>query len=126
MRLLLDTNIVIARSSGWRSLGARIDNAIESSDNSCFASVVSLWEIAIKKRIGKLDTPHSATEVAEYFDSAEIPLLPITRDHALAELQIEPGTRDPFDYLLLAICQVEGMRLVTLDRVLAAHPLAWR
>ncbi len=126
MRLLLDTNIVIARSSGWRQLGAGIDSAIESGDNACFASVVSLWEIAIKKRIGKLDTVQSAPAVAEYFDSAEIPLLPITRDHVLTELEREPSTRDPFDRLLLAICQVEGMRLVTLDRALASHPLAWR
>jgi PIN domain nuclease of toxin-antitoxin system len=126
MRLLLDTNIVIAVSSSWRTLDARIRSAIESGDNFCFASVVSLWEIAIKKRIGKLDTPRSAPEIAEYFESSEIPLLPITRDHVLTELEAEPGTRDPFDQLLLAICQVESMRLVTLDRALAAHPLAWR
>jgi PIN domain nuclease of toxin-antitoxin system len=126
MRLLLDTNIVIAVSSGWRPLGTRIQSVIESDDNACFASVVNLWEIAIKTRFGKLDTPKSASEVAAYFDSAEIPLLPITRDHVLAELEEEPNTRDLFDRLLLAVCQVEGMRLVTLDRALAAHPLAWR
>lgn len=127
MRLLLDTNILIALSSDWRpSLDARISGAIETADNSCFASVVSLWEIAIKRRIGKLETRLSAIEVADYFDVMGFPLLAITRDHVLAELESEPKTRDPFDRLLLAICQVEGLRLVTLDRALAVHPLAWR
>ncbi len=126
MRLLLDTNIVIARSSDWRSLGTAINGAIDSDDNSCFASVVSLWEIAVKKRVGKLDTPRSARQVAEYFEAVEIPLHPIGREHVLADFEHQPATRDPFDRLLLAICQVEGMRLVTLDRALAAHPLAWR
>lgn len=100
--------------------------AFETSDNTCVASVVSLWEIAIKMRIGKLNAARSASEVADYFDAAEIPFLPITREHVLAELDERPNTRDPFDRLLLAVCQVEGMRLVTLDRALAAHPIAWR
>ena len=44
----------------------------------------------------------------------------------LADAEPEPQTRDPFDRLLLGQCQVENLRLVTLDRALAAHPLAWR
>jgi len=127
MRLLLDTNILIALSSNWRSrLDARMRSAIESADNACGASVVSLWEIAIKLRIGKLETRRSAAEVADYFDAVDIPLLPITRAHVLAELDEQPKTRDPFDRLLLAVCQIEGLRLITLDRALATHPLAWR
>jgi PIN domain nuclease of toxin-antitoxin system len=101
-------------------------SAIESADNACGASVVSLWEIAIKLRIGKLETRCSAAEVADYFDAVDIPLLPITRAHVLAELDEQPETRDPFDRLLLAVCQIEGLRLITLDRALATHPLAWR
>ncbi len=127
MQLLLDTNILIALSSDWRpALDARIFGAIEATDNSCFVSVVSLWEIAIKRRIGKLNTRLTAIEVADYFDAMGLPLLAITRDHVLAELESEPKTRDPFDRLLLAVCQVERLRLITLDRALAAHALAWR
>ncbi len=55
-----------------------------------------------------------------------ISLLDIDHHHVLAELDPEPATRDPFDRLLLAQCQVEGMQLVTIDRALAGHPLAWR
>jgi PIN domain nuclease of toxin-antitoxin system len=127
MRLLLDTNILLALPPGLSSAPAqRIPAAVHSPDNSCFASVVSLWEVAIKRRVKKLDLAGSTAELADFFDTAGIALLPITREHVLAELEAEPGTRDPFDRLLLAVCQVEGMRLVTLDRALAAHPLAWR
>jgi PIN domain nuclease of toxin-antitoxin system len=126
MRLLLDTNILIARSLDCRALDTQIVGAIEAADNPSCASVVSLWKIAIKSRIGKLSTPLSAIQIADYFDAMGLPFLPITRDQVLAELEEKPNTRDPFDRLLLAICQVEGMRLVTLDRVLATHPLAWR
>ena len=127
MRLLLDTNILVALTPDRLStLGAGIADEIGSPDNVCFASVVSLWEIAIKKRIGKLDTKLPPAELANYFETMGVVLLPIGRDHVLAELQSEPKTRDPFDRLLLAVCQVEGLRLVTLDRALAAHALAWR
>jgi PIN domain nuclease of toxin-antitoxin system len=53
-------------------------------------------------------------------------LLIIDHRHVLAELDPEPATRDPFDRLLLAQCEVEGMRLVTVDTALSVHPLAWR
>jgi PIN domain nuclease of toxin-antitoxin system len=73
-----------------------------------------------------LDIASTTSEFADFFANVGIETLPITRDHVIAELDDEPNTRDPFDRLLLAICQVGDMRLVTLDRVLAAHPLAWR
>jgi PIN domain nuclease of toxin-antitoxin system len=126
MRLLLDTNILLAlapRSSV--TLAPRTASAVRSVENVCFASVVSVWEVAIKNRIGKLEIA-SPTEFANYVDSAGIELLPITREQVAVELEQQPGTRDPFDRLLLAICQLEGLRLVTLDRALSAHSLAWK
>jgi PIN domain nuclease of toxin-antitoxin system len=53
-------------------------------------------------------------------------MLVINPEHVLATVEPEPATRDPFDRLLLGQCQVENMRLVTLDRALSSHPLAWR
>jgi PIN domain nuclease of toxin-antitoxin system len=127
MRLLLDTNILIGLTPDRRqSLASRITDQVRSGDNVCFASVVSLWEIAIKRRLKKLDTTMTATGIADYFESGGVAMLPVTREHVLAEVEPELSTRDPFDRLLIAICQVEGLRLVTLDRTLAAHPLAWR
>ena len=53
-------------------------------------------------------------------------MLPIAIEHVLTVAQPEPPTRDPFDRLLLAQAQVENLQLVTIDRALVDHPLAFR
>lgn len=127
MRLLLDTNVLIPLSrDGIDRIDRRVAAGIVSLGNQSFASIAALWEIAIKTRLGKLDPARPLEELPDHFKSLGLGLLPIDHRHVLAELDPEPDTRDPFDRLLLAQCQVEGMRLVTVDRVLAAHPLAWR
>ena len=100
--------------------------AINAADNSCFASTASLWEIAIKSRLGKIDPGLPLAELDEYLMNAGLTFIPIGRDQVLAEFATKPKTRDPFDRLLLATCQVEGLRLVTLDRALSSHALAWK
>jgi PIN domain nuclease of toxin-antitoxin system len=127
MRLLLDTNIVIALTPHpFRPLSASVNAAIRANDNVLFVSVASIWEVAIKYRLGKLDLGMPPTNFAAYLEAIGVTMFPIARDHVLVELDPQPETRDPFDRLLLAQCQVEDLRLITRDRVLAAHPLAWR
>jgi len=127
MRLLLDTNILIALSPrSGRTLNARFTAAIHGPESVSFASVASLWEVAIKTRLRKLDTGLSPVDFAGFLEAIGVILLPINRDHVLAELDPEPATRDPFDRLLLAQCQIENLLLVTRDRTLSAHPLAWK
>lgn len=126
MNLLLDTRILLAIVDTPRKLPAAIEALIRSSRAGMCVSVTSLWEIAIKDRLGKLPMRTSPQSLPEALAAAGIAILGINYRHVLAGLDPEPATRDPFDRLLLAQCQVEGMRLVTVDRVLAAHPLAWR
>ncbi len=63
-------------------------------------------------------------DIAGYFAAVGLSILPIQPDHAVAEAAPEPESRDPFDRLLLAQCQVENLRLGTVDRALLRHPLA--
>ena len=127
MRLLLDTHIVIALIEDSIS---KLDDPVQyklldpNADLAC--SVATLWEIAIKSRLGKLPLRIPLLEVPPVIEGYGIRLLVIEPAHVLAEIEPLPATRDPFDHLLLAQCLVENMRLVTLDRALAAHPLAWR
>ena len=127
MRLLLDSHILLAiqRRETIIANGA-IDSVVRSLDHEKIASVVSLWEIAIKHRLGRLALDVSIGLLPNFFLSLKIGLLNVDHHHAVEDLRESPPTRDPFDRLLLAQCQVEGMRLVTLDRALARHPLAWR
>jgi len=126
MSLLLDTHILLSVVDTPRKLPAAIEELLQSGETAMSASVASLWEIAIKARLGKLPMRTSPSSLPDALSPAGIAILPIDHRHVLPELDPEPSTRDPFDRLLLAQCQVEGMRLVTVDRVLAAHPLAWR
>jgi len=97
-----------------------------SSGADVTASVASLWEIAIKWRLGKLPIKTPPSALPDVLSRGKISLLNIDHRHVLAELNPEPDNRDPFDRLLLAQCLTEGVRLVTVDRALVAHPLAWR
>jgi PIN domain nuclease of toxin-antitoxin system len=88
--------------------------------------VASLWEIAIKSRLNKLDPGMALDAMQPTLEGTGITILPINVGHVIAVVAPEPATRDPFDRLLLAQCEVEGLQLVTIDRALVEHPLAFR
>jgi PIN domain nuclease of toxin-antitoxin system len=122
MNLLLDTHFVIElvdTKLGGFSLNERYLTLADVEN--AHVSVVSLWEVAIKVRIGKLPLRVKVEIWPQMLAEANIPLLPISSHHVLA-----PVTNDPFDRLLLGVCAAEGMKLLTIDRALVAHPLAWR
>jgi PIN domain nuclease of toxin-antitoxin system len=127
MRILLDTNIVIplfqARAA---QLDVAVRDAILASEVPAQVSVASLWEIAIKNRVGKLSLGVALTALPSLVRNWGFSILAISHEHALVGLHVETSTRDPFDRMLLAQCQVEGLRLITTDQTLNAHPLAWR
>jgi PIN domain nuclease of toxin-antitoxin system len=96
------------------------------ASETLIASIATIWEIAIKYRLGKLNLNVPPARIEERLEGFGCMLLPVTGQHAVAEVEPWPGTNDPFDRLLLAVCQVEGFRFVTRDRKLVGHPLAWR
>jgi PIN domain nuclease of toxin-antitoxin system len=91
-----------------------------------FVSVVSLWETAIKTRLGKLDPGMPLEDVAAYLEAVGLSIMPIEVRHVIVAADPAPQTRDPFDALLLAQCQVEDLKLVTLDRALLSHRLVMK
>lgn len=121
MNLLLDTHFVIELVEERFSIGGMVRD-----EDVLFVSAVNLWEIAIKHRLGKLRLGVKPAEVPALVEQGGIQIIDIDRHHVLTDLNVVPPTRDPFDQLLLAQCQVEGMRLVTVDDKLGSHPLAWR
>ncbi len=126
MRLLFDSHFLIAIVNDAVTPGQRkIIEACARADMHC-ASVASLWEIAIKHRLGKLRLATVLARLPELLESYGFSMLDIDRHHVIEELRDPPKTKDPFDRLLLAQCQTEGLRLVTTDNALLAHPLAWR
>jgi len=103
-----------------------MQEALTDSDAAVHASVASLWEIAIKVRLGKLALNAPLPRLPELIAQMGVALLAIEAAHVITPAEPEPQTRDPFDRLLLAQCVVENLRLVTIDRQLTAHPFVWR
>jgi PIN domain nuclease of toxin-antitoxin system len=122
MRVLLDTHLVLDL---LESKPFRLSGLIDQDEALFFVSVASLWEIAIKARLGKLKLAIALVDIEAYLLRIGVNLLPIEARHICAEVDPLPPTRDPFDRLLLAICVVESLQLATIDRALAGHPLVF-
>jgi PIN domain nuclease of toxin-antitoxin system len=125
MRLLLDTHIVLSIvNERTADLPAALRRVLADQGSEFYVSVASLWEIAIKWRLGKLRLSGELKLLPDIVTSGGLELIPINEHHVLATVAPEPLTRDPFDRLLLAQCGIEGLRLVTVDRALVSHVLA--
>ena len=125
MRLLLDTHILLALiERRIATFNAEVRALLENPEAEFVASVASLWEIAIKWRLGKLELAINLDALPELLETMGVELISINARHALCSVDPEARTCDPFDRLLLAQCKIEAMRLVTIDRALVDHPLA--
>ncbi len=127
MAILLDTQVFYAVAQNTlQNLPPAIANLLLKVRPRVAVSVVSLWEIAIKWRLNKLGLQMELKLLPGLIRSHGFELLQIDENHVLAEIAPELKHRDPFDRLLLGVCAVEDIRLVTVDRALVDHPLAWR
>jgi PIN domain nuclease of toxin-antitoxin system len=117
-RFLIDTNILL-----WYFWGSdRIDSIkgiIGSEVTDIFYSSVSLWEIAIKIKSGKLTL--NIKELYTYAQKHNFVELPLTGDCLKAYLELPAIHKDPFDYMLLAQALTFPMRLITGDSLLADY-----
>ena len=112
MNLLLDTHVVLWALAEPAKLARPARSALEDAQNEVLVSVVSAWEIAIKRSLGKLDAPDDL-ESAIWMQGFE-PLL-LTFNHAEQAGLLPPHHRDPFDRMLIAQARAEGLVLVTRD-----------
>jgi len=117
MSLLLDTHVALWWLAGSTRLKRKLREQIAASN--CAISVVSIWEVALKHRLGKLSV--SPQVFRDEMRNAGAAILPISDVHALAFAGLPEGHSDPFDLLLLATAQVERMCLVTADTTLLAY-----
>ena len=118
MSLLLDTHVFLWFQSGSRRLSNRARTLIRGTEQAVYVSAASFWEIAIKRRAGKLAFRGSAREAA-----AAAGLLELEIDAADAETagELDWDHRDPFDRMLVAQCLNRGLTLVTADARLRAR-----
>lgn len=121
MKLLLDTHALLWWLADDEQLGARARELIEDPGNDVFVSVVSLWEIVVKVRVGKLEA--SIEEVAAAVQRGGFALLDIGVAHLRQAADLPMHHRDPFDHLLIAQAAVEGATFVSEDRHTPKYPV---
>ncbi len=114
MRLLLDTQVALWWLIGAKRLSRATRRRIASA--TCLVSVASVWEVAIKYRLGKL--PVAPMTFRDGILRAGATILPIQDEHAIASVSLPLDHGDPFDRLLLATAQIEALRLATADGAL--------
>ncbi len=117
MKLLLDTHVVLWWLSGHKRLNAEQRDLIEHAD--CHVSAASIWEVAIKHRLGKL--PLAPTELVISIDDAGMRRLPINHEHAAVTASLPDLNTDPFDRLLIAQARLERLILLSADEGVCAY-----
>jgi PIN domain nuclease of toxin-antitoxin system len=122
VRLLLDTQVALWWLIGAKRLSAASRRRMAVS--ACVVSVASIWEVAIKHRLGKLPVPPERFRDGMARGGATI--LSIHDEHAIASAGLATDHTDPFDRLLVATALVEGLQLLTADAALVALGVANR
>lgn len=114
-RYLIDTQILIWYLNGDSQLSEYFKNEIQNQDNEIFVSMVSFWEIALKKNTGKLNMPYSTVQLMKFCDVYQFQVLPI-EEFSLDKLEQIPFIhKDPFDRLLIATCLSKSLTLISSD-----------
>ncbi len=121
MRLLLDTHAFLWWLGDDRRLGPTSRAAIADERNVVFVSAASAWEIAVKRRSGKLEAPG---DIADWIAASDFAPLPIDVSHVIAAAELPPHHRDPFDRMLVAQAQLEELTLVARDDTIDAYAVA--
>ena len=112
MKLLLDTHAFLWWDANDARLPVALQSAIASAQNEVYVSAVTVWEIAIKRASGKLIFGQAVGNAIE--EHGFLPM-PISVKHAEWAGGLPQLHRDPFDRLLVAQAQLEGLILVTVD-----------
>ena len=108
---LLDTHILLWWLNGDPRITSEREQQLSSRD--CLISAASVWEVAIKHRLGKL--PIAPEHLLDIAVKAGFRTLQVSCEHAAATALLPPHHQDPFDRLLLAQARLECLKLITVD-----------
>jgi PIN domain nuclease of toxin-antitoxin system len=118
VKLLLDSHVILWALLEPGKIAGTVAAEIVSPANLVFVSPASVWELEIKRACGKLDLPDDWVGA---LDAAGFVELPVLRRHAMTAARLPWHHRDPFDRMLIAQAQIQGLRFVSRDRVAAAY-----
>ena len=121
MKLLLDTHLLLWVAAGSEKLSAAARTLIESPANDLFFSAASLWEIAIKRSLGREDFKVNVRVLRRGLLDNGYSELPIGSEHAVAVESLPLIHKDPFDRILVSQATIEGFTLLTADALVGQY-----
>ena len=121
VRLLLDTHVLLDLFTAPREFSAAVLATIRDPETHVAVSAASVWEIEIKRKQGRLTAP---PDVMRRIRIAGFSQLAISSQHAVAAARLPLHHRDPFDRMLVAQAQLEGLTIVTSDREIPKYQVA--
>lgn len=119
MRLLLDTHVLLWATATPERLTQNLRHALAAPGNTVFVSAASIWEIAIKRALGRIIFP--LEELDTVLARTGFEELPIVVAHAIAAGDLPRHHADPFDRMLIAQAQVEDLTLASEDAAFGAY-----
>ncbi|MDX2278853.1 MAG: type II toxin-antitoxin system VapC family toxin [Saprospiraceae bacterium] len=127
MDFLLDTHTLIWFLEGDNNLSKVVIDLLEDPQKQKHVSIVSIWEIAIKINIGKLEIKTALDQLPDFLLVNDFELLPLTIEHCLFYQKLPLHHRDPFDRLLIAQAAIENLTVLTKDSHFEAYsvPILW-
>jgi PIN domain nuclease of toxin-antitoxin system len=122
MKLLLDTHVLLWAAGSPDQLPPDARALLDDPDNELLFSAASLWEITIKRGLGRADFQVDARVLRRGLLDNGYLELPITSEHTVFIESLPPIHKDPFDRVLVAQATVEGITLLTADTLIAQYP----
>ena len=122
MKLLLDTHLLLWAAGKPQRLSKKARHLIDDPENELLFSAASLWEVAIKRVLGRQDFNVDARLLRRGLLDNGYSELPMLSDHVVATESLPSIHKDPFDRVLIAQATIEGVTLLTIDSVVSQYP----
>ena len=124
MNNLIDTHTLIWFLNGEKDLSEKAKQAIEDKDAVNFVSIASLWEIAIKISLGKLELSVPFYKISEQIMNNGFQILPITFEDTLILSSLPFNHRDPFDRIIISQSISSNLTIISKDSSFKSYPVA--
>lgn len=121
MKLLLDTHVLLWAAADSERLSADARRLIGAVENERYFSAASLWELAIKRGLGRDDFQVDLLDLRDGLLGNSYRELPVKSAHAISVMSLPAIHKDWFDRILIAQAMVEGMTLLTADPLVAQY-----
>jgi PIN domain nuclease of toxin-antitoxin system len=122
LKLLLDSHAFLWWLAEDPKLSAGARQAVADPATTVYVSAATIWELSLKAALGRLDL--DGTDLVEEIAGNGLVELPMTARHSLAAAYLPPHHGDPFDRMLIAQAQIEGLTVVSRDAAFRAYGIS--